>query len=379
MSNKRWLMLAIAFLAPFAFLFTMQTAPPLFPSISKEFGLTHAAAAGVMLFVALPAVFLSIPGGFLTDKYGSKKMGLLGLALVFLGAMMTAIAPSFGFLQVGRAIVGIGGALLFAAAPPLIFQWFSGREIGLAMGIWALTMPLATTLSFNLMGRVELAYGSWRAGFWISTVVAAVILLLYAALIQEKRVAHAPVSPAALKKGSIWMLAFVWGSFNVAAIGLTSWGKTLFMDFKGIPPLQADFLAGMIMLMAFATPLSGYLAGRLGRRRLLIIVGMLGVMVTMALVPAVNGAPLVALLVVLGLFTALAPPSIFALPPDLIGHENVGLGFGVLNTGLNIGVVLGPLIVGQALDITHSEMVVFLIMAFFAGLAALFAFLLKAR
>ncbi|MBM2832566.1 MAG: major facilitator superfamily 1, partial [Dehalococcoidia bacterium] len=142
---------------------------------------------------------------------------------------------------------------------------------------------------------------------------------------------------------------------------------------------QADFLAGMIMLMAFATPLSGYMAGRLGRRRLLIIVGMLGVMVTMALVPAVNGPSLVALLVVLGLFTALAPPSIFALPPDLIGHENAGLGFGVLNTGLNIGVVLGPFIVGQALDITHSEMVVFLIMAFFGGVAALFAFLLKAK
>jgi MFS family permease len=184
---------------------------------------------------------------------------------------------------------------------------------------------------------------------------------------------------AALKKGNIWVLAFIWGTFNMAAISLTSWGKTLFMDFKGIPPLEADFLASLLMLLAFAAPLTGYLAGRLGRRRPLILLAMLGVMVSLALVPSVGGALLVLLLVVLGLFAALAPPSIFALPPELIGHENAGLGFGVLNTGLNVGVVLGPLIVGWALDMTHSEVVVFSLMSFFTALSALLAYLLKAR
>jgi MFS family permease len=350
-------MLAMIFLAPFSFLFSMQAAPPLFPAIIKDFNLSHAEVAGIMLFVALPAVFLSIPGGFLTDRYGNKRLAIL---------------------QAGRAIVGIGGALLFSAAPPLIFQWFSGRGLGLAMGIWALNMPLATVLSFNLLGRVELAY-DWRVGFWIATILAAIILVLFTVLAEEKRSAHAGFSMAALKKGNIWVLAFIWGTFNMAAISLTSWGKTLFMDFKGIPPLEADFLASLLMLLAFAAPLTGYLAGRLGRRRPLILLAMLGVMVSLALVPSVGGALLVLLLVVLGLFAALAPPSIFALPPELIGHENAGLGFGVLNTGLNVGVVLGPLIVGWALDMTHSEVVVFSLMSFFAALSALLAYLLKAR
>jgi MFS family permease len=378
MSNKRWLMLAMIFLAPFSFLFSMQAAPPLFPAIIKDFNLSHAEVAGIMLFVALPAVFLSIPGGFLTDRYGNKRLAIVGLVLVFLGNLLTAAAPTFGILQAGRAIVGIGGAFLFSAAPPLLFQWFSGRELGLAMGIWALTMPLATTLSFNLLGRVELAY-DWRAGFWIATILAAIILVLFTVLTEEKRAAHAGFSLAALKKRNIWVLAFIWGAFNMAAISLTSWGKTIFIDFKGTPPLEADFLASLLMLLAFTTPLTGYIAGRLGRRRPLILLAMLGVMVSLALVPSVGGVLLVLLLVVLGLFAALAPPAIFALPPELIGHENAGLGFGVLNTGLNVGVVLGPLIVGWALDMTHSEVVVFSLMSFFAALAALLAYLLKAR
>ncbi len=380
MSNKRWLMLAMVFLAPFTFLFSMQTAPPLIPAIIKDFNLSHAAAAGIMLFVALPAVFLSIPSGFLVDRYGSKRLSIVGLVLVCLGTLLTAVAPSFGLLQVGRAIVGIGGALLFSAAPPLLFQWFSGRELGLAMGIWALTMPLATVLSFNLLGRVESVYG-WRTAFWIAAILTAVILVLFTILMEEKKTvnAHVALSLGTLKNGPIWVLAFIWGTFNMAVISLTTWGKTLFIYFKEVPPIEADFLAGLIMLMAFSTPLTGYLAGRLGRRRPLILLAMLGAMVCLALVPGVSGVLLVLLLIVLGLFAALAPPSIFALPPELVGHENAGLGFGVLNTGLNVGVVLGPLIVGQAMDMTHSESVVFSLMAFFAALAALLAYLLKAR
>ncbi len=378
MSNKRWLILATVFLAPFAFLFSMQAAPPLLPAIISDFNLSHTAAAGAMLFLALPAMLLSIPGGFLADRYGSKRLCLVGLGLVCLGTFLSAIAPSFGFLEGARAVVGIGGALLFSAAPPLIFQWFTGRELGLAMGIWALNMPLATVISFNLLGRVQLAYG-WRYGFWIATILAVVILVLCTVLMEEKKVARAGLSLAALKRAPLWVLAFIWSAFNMAVLSLTTWGKTLFMDFKGVPPVQADFLAGLIMLLAFTTPLAGYVAGRLGKRRPLILLSMAGLTVCLALVPITGGVLQVLLLVVLGLFAALTPPCIFALPPELVGPENAGVGFGVLNTTLNLGVVLGPLLVGRVLDMTHSEVATFSTMAFFAALGVLLAYFLKAR
>ncbi|MAF85419.1 MAG: hypothetical protein CL875_02900 [Dehalococcoidales bacterium] len=378
MSGKRWLILAVVLLASFAFLFSMQAAPPLIPAILSEFHLSHTAAAGVMLFVALPAMLLSIPGGFLADRYGNKRLSVVGLSLVCLGTLLTAVAPSFGLLQGGRAIVGIGGALLFSAAPPLIFQWFSGKELGLAMGIWALNMPLATVISFNLLGRVELTYG-WRSSFWIATALATVILVLFALLAEDKKVVRTPISLAPLKRVPMWMLAIIWSTFNMAALSLTTWGKTLFMDFKGVPPVRADFLAGMIMLLSFTTPLTGYLAGRIGRRRPFILLSLIGMTACLALLPTVDGVLQVLLLVVLGLFAALAPPSIFALPPELVGPENASLGFGVLNTALNFGVLIGPLVIGRVLDIMHSDVAVFSTMAFFAALGALVAYLLKVR
>lgn len=378
MPRERWQILATVFLCAFAFLFSMQAAPPLIPAIIKDFNLSYAAASGVMLFVALPALVIAIPGGLLADRYGNKKLCLIGLSLVCLGNLLTAVAPSFVLLQAGRTIVGIGGAIILSAAPPLIFQWFSGRDLNLAMGIWALNMPLATVLSFNLVGRIETLYG-WQASFWIATVLTAVVIVIFAIGIKEKKVAPVSLSLVALKRFPIWILAFIWGTFNMAVLSLTTWGKTLFIDFKGFSPVQADFLAGLIMLLAFTTPLTGYLAGRLGRQRLLILLSLVGIVGCFLLLPVAGSTLTVVLLVILGLFAALAPPCIFTIPPELVGQENAGLGFGVLNTALNLGVVFGPLLVGLVLDTTHSETAVFFTMGLFAVLGALFVYTLKIR
>ena len=380
MANKRWLILATVFFATFAFLLSMQTAPPLIPAIIKDFNLSHAEAAGVMLFVALPGMFLSIPGGFMADSYGSKRLCIIGLILVSSGTLLSAVSPTFSLLEGSRTIVGIGGTLLGAAAPPLIFQWFTGKELGLAMGIWALNMPIATIISFNLLSRVESIY-NWRYGFWISGIFAAIVLIFSSLFMEEKRIGHtnpARFSFTSLRKINMWVLALIWSAFNMALVSLTTWGKTLFTDL-GIGPVQADFLAGLVMLMALVTPLTGYLAGKIGRCRLMILISLVGVVACLFLIPGLNGALLILLLALLGLFAALAPPCIFSLPPQLVGPENTGKGFGILNTALNLGVVAGPLIVGRILDVTKSDPAAFYTMAVFAVLGILLTLRLRIK
>jgi len=376
-SNKRWLILGVAFLAAFAFVFSMQAAPPLIPAITDQFGLSHTQAAGIMLFVALPGILLSIPAGFLVDRYGCKRLCCTGLILVCLGTFFSAMSPSFFLLEGSRFIVGVGGALLYSATPSLIFQWFTGKETGFALGIWALNMPLATVLAFNILNRAGLAYG-WRYSFWIAGAIALVILIISMLFAAEKRAARTPYSLAPLRTGSIWILAAVWATFNMAVLSLTTWGVTLFINLN-IPPVRAAFLAGLIMILALFTPLTGYIADRIGRRRILILISAIGVMLCLVFLPILSGQLLI-LLIALGLFTALTPPALFALPPELVGPENTGQGFGVLNTAQNFAVLVGPLVVGQVLDSTHSDpAAAFFTMASFAALGVIFTLLLKAR
>jgi MFS family permease len=286
------------------------------------------------------------------------------------------MSPSFYLLEGSRFIVGVGGALLYSATPSLILQWFTGKETGFALGIWALNMPLATVIAFNILNRAGLAYG-WQYSFWIAGALALVILIISTVFTAEKKAGRTSYSLAPLRTGSIWILAAVWAVFNMAILSLTTWGVTLFIDLH-IPPVQAAFLASLVMLLALITPLTGYIADRIGRRRILILLSVIVMMICLAVLPIASGQ-LFILLTILGLFAALTPPSLFALPPELVGPENVGQGFGVLNTAQNFAVLIGPLIVGRVLDVTQSDQAAFFTMASFAALGILFTLLLRVR
>jgi len=85
----------------------------------------------------------------------------------------------------------------------------------------------------------------------------------------------------------------------------------------------------------------------------------------------------VGLALALGLFAAFLPPALFALPEEILGVAEGGLGWGVLNTFTNLGAILGPLLVGYVLDVAKTTSMAFFLLSFFALSALLMAFFLK--
>jgi MFS family permease len=381
-SCSRWVILFIAFLAAFAFIFSMQAMPPLMSAIMEEYHITHATASLLILVVALPAVFLSIPGGVFVDKYGVKKLGSIGLFLICIGGLVSAFSTSYMFLIIGRTVIGLGGAITFVSAFTLVAQTFSMGERGLAMGIFGLNMPLATIISFNILGRIEFAY-TWRSSLFIPLMTSVVVFFIWIVFITERPVSlkenRSQFSFSGLRNLQIWILGFIWASFNMAAISFTTWGPKLFEDFWGMLSTHSNFLASLLMFGALVTPLTGYVSDRLGKHRLLIVIPSVGMAISFFLIPALSGEGLFLLVVFLGLISAFIPPAVFALPPEILDKNSVGLGYGVLNTCLNVGVIVGPLIVGVVIDITHSVMIIFSTMTVFAILTVLLAFGLKVK
>lgn len=380
--RNRWITLFIAFMAAFAFLFSMQAIPPMMSAIMNEYSISHATASILMLIVALPAVFFSILGGVLVDRYGIKTLGSFGLILVCVGGLISVSSTSYAFLVIGRAVIGFGGALTLVTTLTLIAQLFPQAQRGLAMGVLGLNMPLATITSFNILGRVELVYG-WRYGLWISFAVSVTAFFVWTFFIKEKRTSSEKItsklSLSGLKNKQIWLIGLIWASFNMAAISFTTWGSTLFEDFWLMASTHADFLASMLMIGALITPLTGYVSDRLRKRRILVMVSSLGMAISLFLIPAFSGAVLFLVVAFLGLIAAFIPPTTFALPLEVLDKSNVGLGYGVLNTCLNVGVIVGPLTIGIVIDLTHSTTAIFSTMAIFAILPLLLAFGLRTR
>ena len=165
----------------------------------------------------------------------------------------------------------------------------------------------------------------------------------------------------------------------MAAVGYSTWGKTLFFEFYSLPPNYSDFLASTFMLGGFACPLAGYLSDRSRKRKIFLITSTAGnVMVFTAFVLASKNLFL-PLAILLGVFDFLLPAMIFALPGEILGLDGGGLGMGVLNLCLNIGVVTGPTIIGLILDITSNARLSFLSMAGYMAIALILTFALKTR
>jgi len=132
----------------------------------------------ITLFLLVMAA-LMIPGGKLTDKYGRKRLFMLGLIVYGIGAVLSAIAPGLGVLIIGNSILeGVGTAMLI---PPvyilttLLFTDLTSRArafgvISAMGGIGAAAGPLIGGLITSVI--------SWRAAFIFQAVIIAVIVFL---------------------------------------------------------------------------------------------------------------------------------------------------------------------------------------------------------
>jgi MFS family permease len=132
----------------------------------------------ITIFLLVMAA-LMIPGGKLTDKYGRKRLFMLGLIVYAIGAVLSAVSPNLGLLILGNSILeGIGTAMLI---PPvyilttLLFTEFTSRArafgvISALGGIGAAAGPL--------IGGLITSAISWRAAFIFQALIIAVIIFL---------------------------------------------------------------------------------------------------------------------------------------------------------------------------------------------------------
>jgi len=112
-----------------------------------------------MSLFALPAIFLSILAGLLSDHWGPFKTGVISLILVIIGTLIFAVSSTLLYAGLGRVIAGVGAATISIVAAQILSQWFRGRELGTAMGIYNTAMPVGTIICFTTFGGLGESLG----------------------------------------------------------------------------------------------------------------------------------------------------------------------------------------------------------------------------
>jgi len=140
----------------------------------------------VITSYSLTLAALTITGGRLGDLFGRKKMFIVGAILFAIGSFIASISMNVGTMVIGESIIeGVGAALMMPATASLLISKYKGRDRAIAFGIWGGIAGAATAIGPLLGGWLTTNY-SWRWGFRINVVVAA-ILVLGSVLITECR------------------------------------------------------------------------------------------------------------------------------------------------------------------------------------------------
>jgi MFS family permease len=384
-AKRRWVILVVAYLCGLAFAVTMQSVPPILSLIMAEFKLTYAQGGLLMSLFALPGIAISIPAGMLADRYGQKTIGIICFALMIAGTAIFALGNSLPVLALGRVVAGAGALTFMVLAPQLLAQWFAGREIGTAMGIFNTAMPLGAILSLNFLSLLGEHLG-WRTSAWVSVAMPLIAMLVFIFLFTPAPSTGQITWPKGesffksirLTGISIWIVGIAWLLFNAAVMSMLTFTPE-FLQGSGLTIASAGFITSAVMWpVILLSPVVGYVVDKIDRKRAIITIGGVALAIFIVIIPT-STSWILALMVLAGVAATLASAPIFALPPEVTRPERLGLSFGIISTCLCLGIVAGPVAVGAIRDVTGSYQASYALMAGFAFLIILAMITLRWR
>jgi EmrB/QacA subfamily drug resistance transporter len=156
------------------------------PGIETALGSTLSAMQWVLNAYTLCISALLLLGGVAADRFGRRKIFILGTVIFALASVGCGLAPHVLVLIVARAVQGLGAALLIPCSLALIGAAYPEKERGAAIGIWSAASAVAAG-GGPLLGGWLVDHASWRAIFLINPLVAAPTLWIAARYVPESR------------------------------------------------------------------------------------------------------------------------------------------------------------------------------------------------
>ena len=186
MQRKWWTLIAVS-VATFMLLLDITVVNVALPSIRDDLGASFTDLQWVVDAYALTLAALVLTAGSLADRLGRRRVFAAGLTIFSGASLLCALAPDPTFLNLARAVQGIGGAIMFAVSLALIAQEFvAGRERGMAMGIYGATIGMAVAIGPLVGGALTDSLG-WESIFYLNVPIGIAAIAITYLKLRESR------------------------------------------------------------------------------------------------------------------------------------------------------------------------------------------------
>lgn len=338
---------------------------PLFPWLRQAFGLSYAELGLLM------SVFFVVSGtgqalaGFVVDRIGGWRVLLAGLGLLAASAFGFALSDGYAMLVVFAALAGLGNSVFHPADFTLLNRRVSSARIAHAFSMHGVLGTLGWASAPVFLAGIA-AFAGWRAAMASAGVLALAVLLLVflarrlldgpAVHADSARVATRTHALAFLRLPGVWMCFAFFFITSLSLGGIQSFAPSALSELYGLPVALALSAISVYMVAQGAGMIAGgFIAARTQHHERIIAVafalaGMLCVLIGSGQVP---GALTLALLGLVGFGAGIAGPSRDLLVRAASPRGATGRVYGVVYSGLDVGMSLAPLMFGAMMDSRH--------------------------
>lgn len=186
MDGRRWAGLVFISIAVSLIIVDSTIVNVAVPSIVEDLGISSTEVQWVQEAYTLVFASLLLVFGSLADRFGRRRLMLIGVVIFALASIAAALAPTGGLLILARLVQGIGGAMILPTTLSLINATFRGRERGIAFAVWGSTIGGMAAVGPLLGGWLTTAF-SWRWAFGINIPLGILIVVGVLFTVAESR------------------------------------------------------------------------------------------------------------------------------------------------------------------------------------------------
>lgn len=329
---------------------------------------------------------MQIPGGWLTDKFGTYRTIIAAIAMWSVFTILTGFAWSLVSLIVIRILFGIGEGTYPSA---------SLKQISEAMPYKKRASATSATISSNYVGAAVapviiapiIATTGWRTSFHLMGLIGIVFIIVYALVLRPKKQAARAVSKTSgqsvkkhipwkqvLSNGVLWQFFLIVFGLSSVTKGLDSWMPTYLLATRHINLAGISWLVPLPSLAAgVGSLIAGYVMVRFFKGKEKLFIGVTSLLATLLMFGMYKSVALPAVITfeILTYFCkSLAFAGTFALFAELVSKGAYGSSIGIVNFGGQLSGFLAPIVIGVLVQVSNgSYTVAFLFLVFTAAIA----------
>ncbi|KAA2253620.1 MFS transporter [Solihabitans fulvus] len=216
---RRWLILIVLCLSTLVLVIDNMVLTVAVPPIVADLKASAQDVQWIIESYMLVFAGLLLTSGSLADRYGRRKVMIIGLALFGAASVLATVAHNPGELILARVLMGVGGALIMPSTLSILITVFDENERPKAIAAWS-AVAMVGLVGGPVLGGLLIAKFWWGAVFLINIPIAALAIIAAMALMPESKGPWRKADPLGMVLSMVGMAALVWTINDLPKDGL---------------------------------------------------------------------------------------------------------------------------------------------------------------